>query len=100
MKTTIQQSILRIEKKHPNDPAILKELDEIEVLLSKNLEETIACLNELSENEISWISPCFEAISTKFKSQRFIICLNELVKKYPGIEYLQKDVQEAIDVVK
>ncbi len=99
MKTTIQQSILRVEKKHPNDPAILIELEEIEVLLSKNLEETIACLNELDENEISWISSSFESVSAKLQSKEFITCLKQLVKKFPEIKFLSQDVQDAIDVI-
>lgn len=99
MKETITKIIEEIQQKHHNDPTISVDLEKIEAILVKNITETIACLNELSENEISWISSCFETVSAKLQSKEFITCLKQLVKKYPNIKFLREDVQDAIDVI-
>ncbi len=97
MKYEIIKMILEIEGKHPNDPTITTKLNSITEILSKSLDETISCLNELDENSISWISTRFENLSYKFQSKEFIDCIKNLVVKFPNISYLKDDVQDAID---
>ncbi|HLP55164.1 MAG TPA: hypothetical protein VK151_09050 [Fluviicola sp.] len=99
MKETITEMIEVMQKKHPNDPTVISDLEIIETLLTKDSRSTIDCLNQLNETEISWISACFEEISAKLKSKELIQCFKQLVIKYPNISYLKQDVQDAIDVV-
>ena len=98
MKEQIQEIVKQIESKHQEDPSINTDLDKITELLGRSISEAIGTIQNLDENSISWISSSFEELSVKFKSQDFIICIKELVNKFPNIPYLKDDVENAIKV--
>lgn len=93
-KERIEILLEAMERKHINDPSKMDDLYEISRLLSKSETETLQILKGLDENAISWIAPFFDDISSKLQSQEFILCIQELAKKFPSIH--QEDIDKAI----
>jgi hypothetical protein len=100
LKQEIEEIVKKLDKKHVNDPSKAEDFEEIVNILSKSRDAAIACLDELDENEISWISFSFEELAAEFQSQQFIDCVKRLVTKFPGISYLKDDLEDAIAAMK
>lgn len=72
------------KKLHLNDDNGIKEIwNQLTLLLSKDIEETILLFNKASEEEVSWASEIFEDIALVVKNQKYIHCLEMLNKKFP-----------------
>lgn len=93
-------SVIKIrESKDINDFYGINECwNEIIELLSDNINETIAYLNNCSEKEVYYISEVFEDIAERTKRKEFIECLRLLDKKYPELK-LKQDIDIAEDYV-
>lgn len=58
--------------------------DQMTELLSRNMEETIAFLdNECSSEQYAWISDVFDFVAKKTMSKEFVLALYRLSSKYP-----------------
>lgn len=92
---TIVKELLakRIAINDEDDYNIEKSRERLIELLSKNETETISILNQLSEMEIMYVSEVFEEIAYNLQSEKFILCLKEIQKKYENI-----DIEDAIEV--
>ena len=72
-------------------PVILEIWDELTILLSENVLETIDFLNDCTEEQMFYISEIIEDISYNVKSQEFIDALYKLCEKYPNLK-MESDV--------
>ena len=92
---TIVKELLakRLAINDEDDYNIEKSRERLIELLSKNETETISILNQLSEMEIMYVSEVFEEIAYNLQSEKFILCLKEIQKKYENI-----DIEDAIEV--
>lgn len=94
----IKEDVQYMENTHVNDPKTMVLLDEIELLLTKEPQQTVSVLKELDLSSIEWICSTFEALSYKLLSKDFIDCLDELLIKFnPNINAFKDEVQEAKD---
>ena len=66
-------------------------------ILNENLEETIAFLDNCTEEEFYWVSNAFEDISEKYKSPKFIDCIKRNMMRFPNIkEDIQMELKYAL----
>ncbi|AXO80729.1 hypothetical protein DZC78_10145 [Olleya aquimaris] len=94
----IKEDVQYMKNTHVNDPKTMVLLDEIELLLAKEPQQTVSVLKELDLSSIEWICSTFEAVSYKLLSKDFIDCLDELLIKFnPNINAFKDEVQEAKD---
>lgn len=63
-------------------------------VLSVDVQQTIAYLNDCTEEELYYISEIFEDISERLKCKLFIECLRKLDKKFPDLN-MTKDIDLA-----
>lgn len=63
-------------------------------VLSNDIYETVAYLENCSEEEIYFISEVFEDISEQLQSKQYIDCLKKLDKKFPDLS-MTKDIDLA-----
>ena len=97
MKAKILEIIKRAEAKHPDDPSISNEMDELTELMIQNMHDTIKLFKELDLENLLWLSSDFEELSYKFQSKEFIECLKWLEKKYP--KKMSSEIQNAIEAM-
>lgn len=77
-----------------NDPSVENYWDVLTEHLSKDASDTISYLNSCAEEDLYWLSEVFDEVSYNLQSKNFIICIEELDKKYPKAE-LTSDVESA-----
>jgi hypothetical protein len=95
----IKEAVTYMKKAHANDPKSMELLDEIELLLQKDISKTISTLNELDLLSIEWICPTFENVSYQLKNREFILCLDGLLEKFaPNSNGFKDEVQEAKNI--
>ena len=96
MLKEIMDNLIRERKnKHPEDDYGIYECwDKMTEILSQDIDETIQYLENCSEEDIYFISEIFEDISEKVKSEKYIICLRELDKKFPSLN-MTRDIDIA-----
>lgn len=75
----------RKEKSIEDDYGIQECWDKMVKLLSQDVDETVQYLGNCSEEEIYFISEIFEDISEQLQSEKYILCLRELDKKFPNL---------------
>lgn len=93
-------SVIKIrESKDINDFYGINECwNEIIELLSDNINETIAYLNNCSEKEVYYISEVFEDIAERTNSKEYIKCLRAIDSKYPRLN-LKQDIDVAEEYI-
>jgi hypothetical protein len=89
LKSTIAYLIRCAQSFHPNyDFGHTTFFNMTTLLLAQNIDTSIACLNEMDEEMIDWISVCFSQLMNfhlnKTNSRKFLLCLNNIEKKYPN----------------
>lgn len=92
-----QMAIILRKRKALNindDFGIEKCWNEMTEVLTQNVDATIHYLEECEEDDLYYISEIFEDISEKLQSERFIICLRELDRKFPNLD-MTKDIDVA-----
>lgn len=97
MKAKILEIIKRAEAKHPDDPSISNEMDELTKVMIQNMNDTIKLFKELDLENLLWLSSDFEELSYEFQSKEFIECLKWLEKKYP--KKMSSEIQSAIEAM-
>ena len=60
-------------------------------ILSKDINETVAYLENCSEEDIYFISEVFEDVSEQLQSKEYIECLRKLDDKFPNLD-MTKDI--------
>ncbi|TWP28389.1 hypothetical protein ETU08_09090 [Apibacter muscae] len=99
-KIEIENILNKIASLHiEDDYAFNKYFDKILELLKNNESEAIHILTTLSEKDIDWLTPMFEDLSAEFQSYKFILCLEEIKKKYPNIHLIDESIQWAKDAM-
>lgn len=96
MLKEIMDNLIRERKnKHPEDDYGIYECwDKMTEILSQDIDETIQYLENCLEEDIYFISEIFEDISEKVKSEKYIICLRKLDKKFPNLN-MTRDIDIA-----
>ncbi|MDE6233451.1 MAG: hypothetical protein K2M60_08935 [Lachnospiraceae bacterium] len=67
-------------------------------VLSKDIYETVAYLENCSEEDIYFISEVFEDVSEQVKSKEYIKCLRRLDNKFPNLS-MTKDIDLAEEYI-
>ena len=73
--------------------------EELPIILSKNIEETIRYLDNLNEEDIEILSEIFEYIAETSQSKEFIKFIENLQRKYIEID-MKKEIQWAKNAIK
>ncbi len=69
-------------------------------ILCEDLDQTIAFLDECTQDEFYWVSNSFEDLSEFFKSERLIECLTRNQARFPDIsDKIQPEIDYAIRVL-
>ncbi len=91
----LNEAIENRKKTNNNDGAGLELCwEELSKILSENEQETIAFLENCSEQQLYFISEVFDEVSEKLQSKGFIDCLKALDKKFPKLQ-LKSDIESA-----
>ena len=67
-------------------------------ILSKDINETVAYLENCSEEDIYFISEVFEDVSEQLQSKEYIECLRKLDDKFPNLD-MTKDINLAEEYI-
>ena len=67
-------------------------------ILSKDINETVAYLENCSEEDIYFISEVFEDVSEQLQSKEYIECLRKLDDKFPNLD-MTKDIDLAEEYI-
>jgi len=81
----IEKILTERKELHPDDPRVYEKWNSLTEIFSKNEKETINYLENCPKEQLEWICEVFEDISEQFKSEKFIISLELLDKKYPDL---------------
>ncbi len=84
-KALLLDMLLKRKSLHLEDPTVYLYWDEMTGLLSEDAEETVMFFNECTEDQIAWFSEIFEDVSYNLQSQKYIVCLEQLLSKFPEI---------------
>ena len=90
--------IERKEKNIEDDYGIQDCWDKMVEILSKDIHETIAYLEDCSEEDMYFISEIFEDVSEQLQSKEYIDCLRKLDKKFPNLN-MTKDIDLAEEYI-
>lgn len=88
----------RKKKSIEDDYGIQDCWDKMIDILSKDVYETIAYLENCSEGDIYFISEVFEDISERLQRKEYIECLRRLDKKFPNLD-MTKDIDMAEEYI-
>ncbi|RYU93986.1 hypothetical protein [Emticicia agri] len=93
----IEPIIAKIESLHLNDLKVYEYWDQLIEILGRDEEETIRFFKEIrNENIISHLCGQFPEISGKLQSDRLIVTLEELDKRFPHLK-IAPFIQGAIE---
>ena len=76
----------RKSKNIEDDYGIQKCWNKMIDILSKDINETVAYLENCSEEDIYFISEVFEDVSEQLQSKEYIECLRKLDDKFPNLD--------------
>ncbi len=72
--------------------------EELPVIFSKDIKETIKYFENFKEEDIDILTELFEDIAAKSQSKEFINFIEKLEKQYPNID-MKQDIQWAKDAI-
>jgi len=98
LEKKILQTVIKIEKLHPEDDyALYKLWDELTELLSVSEKETISFLRNCKDkNIIETVSSVFEDVAFKLQSKKYIEFLEYLEKNNPNLKQRVKAAKDAM----
>lgn len=90
VKENMMKLVEERKKKHIEDDYGIQECWEKMIdILSVDIQQTIAYLENCTQEELYYISEIFEDISERLQSKTFIECLRKLNKKFPELKMTQ-----------
>ena len=99
LKFTQKESVFLKEYKNiEDDYGIQNCWNKMIDILSKDINETVAYLENCSEEDIYFISEVFEDVSEQLQSKEYIECLRKLDDKFPNLD-MTKDIDLAEEYI-